>query len=116
MKNKEKLLKDIEEFTKNGDIKSYILICDKGSTTYSRGKTDLLSDITTFIHWQYMEKKNLTEHDINSICRYAKMSNDELEEELKKNLNKTVNKAINNNKFDELEKLIKKIGDEIKNG
>lgn len=109
MKNKEKLLKDIEEFTKDGDIKSYILICDKGSTTHSRGKADLLSDITNYIHWQYTEKKNLTEYDVDSICRLAKMSNDELEEELKKNLNKVLKKGIENNEFEELEEMLKKI-------
>ena len=109
MKNKENLLKDIEEMTKDGDFKSYILICDKGSTTHSGSKADLLSDITTYIHWQYMEKKNITEHDIDSICRLAKMNNDELSEEIKKNLNKALKVGMENNELDKLEEMLKKI-------
>lgn len=115
MKNKEKLLKDIEEYTEYGDLKSYIFICDKGCVVYG-DKHTMMSDLTTFLNWQLLETKKLTKKDIDEMCRLAKLDNDEVIDEFKDKLNKAVNKAINNNKFDELEKLIKKIGDEIKNG
>lgn len=93
MRKIEKSKKQAIELINNSN--EFVVLTEEGMKTHSSNVT-LLSLITNYLHTQ-LENGNITEEEIDKICKYSKLDEKELVKEMNKELKKNLKDILKSN-------------------